>query len=495
MYLVTPSSQYTRITPYSTRTFDYLDAPDSHYFLARVSNSVLAAIGNDIVLSGLEPTSINFTNNDVNFVLAPGQLIQDSTLIQFPESIQVDIANANVYNEHVNVFLVYCYWQWIHTVDENKAKIGVCAYNTETHRVSDITSFNRPISWDYNKQRTILCAFNVVKDASGNITDVTIIKHHKPIPILIDTEEPVEERIYYIGGFNLTDYKNLGILRLLQEFNGLKSQDGQLVIPDLSDDYDNYPGIVIDCPGDEPDVALIYDSDDGFWKVGYTTWEYDQYLKILTQDGNIWNQFINLIKEEGDKYSSIYVERPDATDDKGSAAISYDHTINKWVIRYANPDIPPERIVTENGEMMNEFIVLEKDDNDDHSSIFVKRPYADDDKGYAAIEFNHNTQQWEIGWENDEERKSSILVHSIFDDLGDAVPYAGLEYEFSIVNGNIVLTHDNLVGPDDIDTTLSVMENFATDVNDFSDEENTVQPVTTYDPDEINIFELKEKKL
>lgn len=430
MYLVTPNSQYTRITPYGTRTFDYLDAPDSHYFLARVSNSVLAAIGNDIVLSGLEPQSINFTNNDVNFVLAPGQLIQDSTLIQFPEPIQLDIANANIYNESINVFLVYCHWQWIHTVDDNNAKIGVCAYNTETHEVCDIQSFNRPISWDYNRQRTILCAFNVVKDKSGNIVDVTVIKHHKPIPIIVDTEEPKEERIYYIGGYNLENYQNLGILRLLQEFNGLRSDDGQLVIPDLSDDYDNYPGIVVDCPGDEPDVALIYDSDDGFWKVGYTNWDHDQYLKILTQDGNIWNQFINIIKEEGDVFSSIYVERP----------------------------------------------------------------YAEDDKGSATIQFNHDTQKWEIGWANNEERKSEILVHSIFDDLGDAQPYAGLEYQFSIVNGNIVLTHDNLVGPDElVETVINVMENFADDVNDFSDATNTVKSVTTYDPDEINILDLKER--
>jgi len=123
---ITPTQ--TRVNdPYQQTIFQYNTA-DSKIYLSRESNKLLNVIGTDMVLKGmtmLAPSIIGLSTIRTNIDI--GWAIQDSTLIQFTDSNNVDIDVSSlddtpVGGAHLGVFLKY---QYLQTIESNLASVDI----------------------------------------------------------------------------------------------------------------------------------------------------------------------------------------------------------------------------------------------------------------------------------------------------------------------------------------------------------------------------------
>jgi hypothetical protein len=88
----TPNGQQQHLNPYGGRLFDF-DTTDSRVYLTRAINTLYNAVGTNCILEGMGITNLNYdTGTDViSLTVGPGKAIVDSTLIEFPDSTDLDL--------------------------------------------------------------------------------------------------------------------------------------------------------------------------------------------------------------------------------------------------------------------------------------------------------------------------------------------------------------------------------------------------------------------
>ncbi len=156
----TPVNQ-TRINdPYQQRLYDF-DTTDSRLYLARASNQLLKAFGNDIVLNGFANSNLSYTNDTVSLDISGGLIIVDDTLIEIDEDMSLDL-NVAAYTDSGKV-IVYTDYQWLQTVNENPIRIKM------SHVSLDGTVI-LPGGWAANRNRVVLGIFEYSKNASNIVT-------------------------------------------------------------------------------------------------------------------------------------------------------------------------------------------------------------------------------------------------------------------------------------------------------------------------------------
>lgn len=127
---ITPS-QVRYNDPYQNTIFDY-NTPDSKVYLSRESNSILKAIGNNLVLNGLTLTP-TFSGSTVYVNVGKGFAIHDLTLLELTSNINsVDInvatlADTPIGGCHLAVFTSY---QYIQTVEPNLMYLKIFHINS-----------------------------------------------------------------------------------------------------------------------------------------------------------------------------------------------------------------------------------------------------------------------------------------------------------------------------------------------------------------------------
>lgn len=158
---ITPTQ--TRVNdPYQQTIFQYNTA-DSKIYLSRESNKLLNVIGTDMVLKGmamLAPSIIGLSTIRTNIDI--GWAIQDSTLIQFTDSNNVDIDVSSlddtpVGGAHLGVFLKY---QYLQTIEANLASVDIF------HIQYDGTVTNPSARFSSNSCRILLGVIDFTKSGT-----------------------------------------------------------------------------------------------------------------------------------------------------------------------------------------------------------------------------------------------------------------------------------------------------------------------------------------
>lgn len=158
---------------------------DSKVYLSRTSNYILNAIGNDLILKGLDINIINIIDNStVQVVLNPGLLIQDSTLISIEETVTVDI-NVRPYDHNNGYLILYTEYQYLNTVQENNLEFKIAYITTDGEHISSDTQ-----SWNPNTNRILLHRFSFRKSPVLTVTQIT------------EPQFSIFNKIYYLQGIN-----------------------------------------------------------------------------------------------------------------------------------------------------------------------------------------------------------------------------------------------------------------------------------------------------
>jgi len=112
--------------PYQQTIFQYNTA-DSKVYLSRESNQLLNVVGNDIVIKDMNMSGVSIVSSStVRATIGTGWAIQDSTLLQFTNSNNVDIDCAALDDTslgcHLAVFIKY---EFLQTIEANLAAIDI----------------------------------------------------------------------------------------------------------------------------------------------------------------------------------------------------------------------------------------------------------------------------------------------------------------------------------------------------------------------------------
>lgn len=176
--------------------YSQVDATNFYYQLPRVVNNLLKAIGNNVVLHGLDVTA-NLIGNLLEINISEGALIQDSTLIEVPSRTVLSLSDSNVYDED-GKFVVYVQFQYLQTVTDNPVRFGL-QHISQTGVAAD--------GWDHNKNLTVLTFFDFTKDIDGNVTSV-----QESSDEFIEIDTSAGKKAYYKFGLSS---QNISLIRYI----------------------------------------------------------------------------------------------------------------------------------------------------------------------------------------------------------------------------------------------------------------------------------------
>jgi len=154
-----PTNQVLYNTPYS-QTLLHENIQDSKVYISRHVNNLLKAIGNDLVLEGFtlvtDPVISGF---NVIFNLTPGILIQDLTLIEVKDEIELSI-DVSPYDPSNGYIIIYTDFQHLDSTAENNIKFRVAYVKADGSELVGTTP------WNSSRNRIILYRFNFSKSSS-----------------------------------------------------------------------------------------------------------------------------------------------------------------------------------------------------------------------------------------------------------------------------------------------------------------------------------------
>lgn len=209
--VIIPNPQSRYLEPYKNRTYQY-DNKHSNLFLSQYVNNILRAIGNDLIVRGLEikPT-INESADGIIFDINPGAIIQDMTYIEMPLKSQIELHNLVPFSDQY--IILYTNWRYLTTLHENSLKIEATLYDlvTETTLTKWNANTNRIILGIYKFEVLSNKIINVIEDktlSSIVLIDSNVIKNsffdgNSSYPWI-----PINSRLDIIntGGINNTSF-------------------------------------------------------------------------------------------------------------------------------------------------------------------------------------------------------------------------------------------------------------------------------------------------
>ena len=158
--LLIPDPQHRYLEPFKNRVFQY-DTKHSNMVLSHYVNQVLTAVGNDVIVRGLEITPyINAYKTGIRFAMNPGALIQDLTYFELPVVNTIEVADVVNFPEWYVV--IYSNWRYLHTIYDNDLKIEATFYNPKTRKAIS--------GWDSSRNRIIFGVFSYEIDENGYVT-------------------------------------------------------------------------------------------------------------------------------------------------------------------------------------------------------------------------------------------------------------------------------------------------------------------------------------
>jgi len=157
-------NQYQFNTAYNQRIL-HQNIQDSKVYLSRTSNYLLKAIGDDVVLSGLDlQINDNIDVDTISITILPGLLIQDTTLIDVRESITLTL-NLRPYDQSSGYIIVYTSYQYQNSTLENNLQLKMSYITTQGIGIQPSTDI-----WDPNYNRILLYRFSFTKLPQAALT-------------------------------------------------------------------------------------------------------------------------------------------------------------------------------------------------------------------------------------------------------------------------------------------------------------------------------------
>ena len=186
----TDVKKYVDLSQYST-----ISSSNILNHLPSLVNQLLRAIGNNVVLRGLD-CDVSTDGSTISIDVSSGVVIQDHTLIEIPHSTNLTLQNAGSYDQD-GKFVVYVQFQFLNTVADNPVRLGI-------KHISQIGVASG--GWDHNVNATVLTFYDFSKDIGDNVTS---IEESNDEFIVIEGKE------YYKYGLSAT---NITQLRYVQYF-------------------------------------------------------------------------------------------------------------------------------------------------------------------------------------------------------------------------------------------------------------------------------------
>lgn len=240
---VTPT-QTRSVDPYQQDVFQY-DSSESKIYVSRVVNSLLNALGNNVLLKGFDISNIAFTNTEVSCTVSSGYAIVDQTLIQATVDSDLTYPNANLLDNtgkfilHVN----YKYLQLLGTPTELDIRLS---------HVSSDGLIVIPDSWT-NDDRIVIGIFDF--ELNGG--------HIVSFSQSIDYSINIMGTDYYVGGYDST---NIHLSRFLSSIpdltlypNVFREGDGEVI---YNNDKTQINSVIHTLPNGIFQLDYTYDADD-----------------------------------------------------------------------------------------------------------------------------------------------------------------------------------------------------------------------------------------
>ena len=175
--------------------YSKVNSSDILHNLPSLVNQLLRAIGNNVVLKGLD-CSIELDGLDAKVTIDPGVLIQSHTLIEIPHSTILSLEDLASYDQDGKI-VVYTRFQYLNTVSDNPVRLGI-------KHISQSGIANG--GWDHNVNATVLSFYDFTKDIGGVVTSIEESN---------DEYIVIEGREYYKYGLST---QNITQLRYVQYF-------------------------------------------------------------------------------------------------------------------------------------------------------------------------------------------------------------------------------------------------------------------------------------
>lgn len=427
---VNVTGQQHFIDPYQVRVFQY-DTDQSDVFLSRVVNSLLKIFGNDIVIHGFELDNLNLSHDHKDLVVreSPGMLIQDNTLLDFPEEESVRFENLASMDDSGYV-VVGIRYRFLHTINQNPAYLTI----------NYVSNTGNPFySWNTDKDRVILAILKFEKDSQDNITQVYIAN---------ETSLTIAGKEYYLHGFS-PDRKHLEryLMHMVEKDTGSSldfDQGGLSLINDSN------------APGPNKYYATNQNGVRGWYDVPMQPLPYNNNVSFTDLDDT--PQLLTDIKD------NFLVVNQDGSgiDGKGVDELLHENTVTldtDQVItgnKIFTQNLLVNGSITANGDLtyvdQNNLAVqntwIKANSGETGAGVSSQVSGLEVDRGTldnALIYFNEFNDHWEVKLAS-EQYGDKLLTESDFgavgsypvNDFGDLPEFENTQYDMKIVNGNLI---------------------------------------------------------
>lgn len=166
-------------------------------YLSRASNRVLEAIGENVVVNGVELISATAVGFDITLVFSSGIIITDSTLIELTDSTTITANVSAVRDTTDGCYLgVFTDFEYIETPDaDSQTELALSLYHVDS---GTPTAFSGSPAFDSDSNKLLLSKIEFVKSGAGvdSISEVSHVLTAGNSPSLL-----VSGTTFYMRGF------------------------------------------------------------------------------------------------------------------------------------------------------------------------------------------------------------------------------------------------------------------------------------------------------
>lgn len=167
--IATPLTQQRYNDPYQQRILQF-DNIDSKVYLSRTSNFILKSIATDAIIKGFDISSLTMSNNIVTITLTPGLLIQDTTLIDVPESVALTF-DVSSYDSCYGCLIIYTNYQYISSIEQNQLRLKISYISNDGLTLGPSTD-----DWNINSNRIYITTVSFNKE-DQTVQEITFPEH------------------------------------------------------------------------------------------------------------------------------------------------------------------------------------------------------------------------------------------------------------------------------------------------------------------------------
>ena len=139
--VVYANGQQIHIDPYNGKLFDF-NSKQSRVYLGRSINQLLNVFGDNCIIDGLKILSVELENNQLIIKIAPGKVIIDTTLIEFPTQTLLE-SDITIVDGTSGFFVVSIGFNYLHDNYENKAKFTLAFVDHNGHSTDFYTELEK----------------------------------------------------------------------------------------------------------------------------------------------------------------------------------------------------------------------------------------------------------------------------------------------------------------------------------------------------------------